>query len=869
MPTRHSRRGEAASARGVRCSSVPDSLLIGLSALLAHRRAMEVTSHNLANAATEGYTRQRAEYLPPSPEEVRPGPVGRGVDVATIRRVADALIDERLRASASEVHRLKALRDSLRTVELVFNEPGESGLSAVTDRLFHVLHDLSHNPESAALRSAAVQELETWTSTVNDLALRLQNLTKDLSDGIADQVHAVNELSEQIARLNQQIRRQRLLGDQPNDLIDNRARLIEQLSQYLQLNLRHDPRDGGVLIDAGGVMIVGSDTANPLRTAKDSQGRTIIVAPNGGVLVPRGGSLAALSELAGETVPGMLAELDRLALTFAKRLNALHATGTSQAMRATGFEAEFIVPTAHLHTDLDAPALLRRSGQLAGFSPLLAPSFTDASGLPAARNWTINILDTVTGEARKYTLRYDPNTGDGARSLANLVQAINTGQSGGFSVYPPDAVGIPGLRAKAVAVDGGWQLQLAVDGNRSIDFSPALDLQPHRSQWGGPQVQVNTVTPIPPSVPRRLQFEVEPVAPGSSQLQLRITTRNASDGASTTHGVIPLTTLPITVPVPGIGGTGQLSVTLAAGAYRAGDRFVVELNAAGQVLQKGTTIPGAYVQNTERPAADAGFSIRGRYSGGLSLAPSGQAQPPFTTWAMEVLSAGTVGAKQSDDPSDPQPPVVQFTYWTGSPQAPVQRTQSVVLDDRYPPGAPVPIADGVYAVFEAGTLSVTTPGNATRFTVDAEPDQAGLLTAFGINGLLSGSDAASLRVAERLRRDPTQLNTALTRVEGDNANILRLIAARGEKLFGGAFTYDDTYNAILSDIGVRIRQADRLSDNQATIRAALENQRQQISGVNIDEEVGMLILQQQAYSAAARVIAFARENIQTLLDIAR
>ncbi|MDW8373198.1 MAG: flagellar hook-associated protein FlgK [Planctomycetota bacterium] len=849
---------------------MPDSLLIGLSALLAHRRAMEVTSHNLANAATEGYTRQRVDYQPPPPEEeVRPGPLGRGVDIGAVRRVADALIDERLRASASETSRLKTLRDHLKTIELVFNEPGGHGLSAVTDRLFQVFHDLSHNPEAAALRSAAVQELETWTSTINDLAQRLQGQIADANAAIASQVHGVNELTEQIARLNQQIRRQRLVGDQPNDLIDTRARLLGKLSEFLEIQVRHDPRDGSVLIDAAGTMLVGTESANPLRVVKDTQGRTAIVAPGGGLLRPEGGSLAALDSIARTIVPDMVARLDQLAMTIAKRLNALHATGTSQAMQATTFVAEFLVPSAHLHTDLDADALQRRESQASGFPPWLRPSFTDANGIAAVRNWTINVRNIRTGEARKYTVRYDPASGDGGRSLNDLVRAINTGQSGGFSVYPPDSVGIPGVRAKAVGVEGGWQLQLTTEGPYAIDFSPALDLRPHRQQWGGPQVTVSTVSPIPPQVPRRLQFEVEPVTPGSTQLQLRITTRSESDGASTTHGVIPLSTLPITVPVPGIGGSGQLTVSLAAGTYRAGDRFVVELNAAGQVLQKGTNLPGTYVQNTERPAADAGFAIRGRYTGSLTLTTSGQPQPPYTTWAMEVLSAGTIGVKQSDDPSDPQPPVVQFTYWTGAPEAPVQRTLSVVLDDRYPPGAPVPIADGVYAVFEAGTLSVTTPGNATRFTVDAEPDQAGLLTAFGFNGMLSGSDAASLRVADRLRRDPTQLNTALTRVSGDNANILRLIASRSEKLFAGTFTYDDTYNALLSELGVRIRQADRLSENQATIRSALEHQRQQISGVNIDEEVGMLILQQQAYSAAARVVAFARENIQTLLDIAR
>jgi len=332
------------------------------------------------------------------------------------------------------------------------------------------------------------------------------------------------------------------------------------------------------------------------------------------------------------------------------------------------------------------------------------------------------------------------------------------------------------------------------------------------------------------------------------------------------------------VAVQDIGGTGlgELSVDIAAGTYRVGDRFAVELNAAGAVLQKDSATAGAYVQPNEVPSTDAGFTIRGRYSGALSVADS-TGIPPYTAWSMRVISAGisptgvgTIGAKASADSSAPQPPVVEFSYWSGSEASPTLQSVRVTLDEKYPPGTPVQIADGVYAVFDTGTLTITDPGEDATFTVDGQPDQAGLLTALGIGGMFTGSSAATLQVDQRLIDDPTQLNVGLTRAEGDNSNVLRLVAARTEKLFtNGSFAMDDTYNAILSDVGVRIKQSDRLSENQTNIRSALENQRQQVSGVNIDEEVGTLILQQQAYSAAARVITFARENIQTLLDLAR
>ena len=846
---------------------MPEALLTGLSALQTHKRAMEVTSHNLANATTAGFSRQRTDLTAPLPEESVKGIIGRGVDVAAINRIVDALTDERLRSSATESSRLKTLSSNLKTIELAFNEPGENGLSGVTNNLFNVLSDLSNNPESSALRSAAVQELQTWSSTINDLASRLERLQQDVRDTVSGQLENVNSLTKEIAVLNQQIRRQSLGGNSPNDLLDERDRMVNELSGYLELRVRHSS-DGSVLIDAGGVNLVGMDSANQLQAALGSDGGVQILTPNAGLVKPKGGSIAALDELSQELVPGLLASLDDLAATMAKRLNQLHATGTSQAMNATSFQADFAIPSAALTANLDDPAVAQVKGIGTGIPATFLPSFTDLAGNAVARNLTINVRDTATGEARKYTVRFDPAQENGTRSLQDLVTAINTGSGGGFTVVGDDAIGIPGLSAKAVAVADGWQFQLTAGTGLSIDFSPALDQQPGNQLWSGPQVTVDTNTAIPAAVGDRLQFTVERVSAASPDLQLRLTTRNPLDGSTISHGTVALTGAP-PFTVPGIGGTGALDVNFAAGDFREGDSFVVDLDASGSVLQKGTTMVGTYSQENELVATDAGFTVSGRYSGSLGLEPT-TTTPPWSQWSMRVVTAGTIGAKVSSDASQPVPPVVEFSYWGGSSGSPTQQTIRRSLDSSLPAGTPVQIADGVYAVFQAGNLSVTDPGEEATFTVDAQPDQAGLLSALGINAMFSGSTAATIRVADRLVDDPTQFNVGLTRAEGDNSNVLRYIDARSEKLFNsGSFGLDDNYNAVLSDIGVRIKQASRLSENQGTIQAALQNQRDQVSGVNIDEEVGQLILQQQAYSAAARVITFARENIQTLLDLVR
>ncbi|MBA3845316.1 MAG: hypothetical protein H0X45_01600 [Planctomycetes bacterium] len=97
-----------------------DALEIGLTALRAHQRAMEVTGHNIANAATPGYSRQRVSLTSPMPESIRPGTLGRGVEIASIQRSTDELLVERLRRSQSESGRLDGLSNTLSAVEAAF-----------------------------------------------------------------------------------------------------------------------------------------------------------------------------------------------------------------------------------------------------------------------------------------------------------------------------------------------------------------------------------------------------------------------------------------------------------------------------------------------------------------------------------------------------------------------------------------------------------------------------------------------------------------------------------------------------------------------------------------------------------------------------
>ena len=816
---------------------MPDAMLIGLSGLQSHQRAIEVTSHNIANVSTPGYTRQRADLAANAPENITLGQIGRGVTVEAIKRVANDLIIERIRQSQSETTRLSALDQTLTAAEQTFNEPGETGLSATINNLFSSFEDLSNNPESTALRSSVVEQMGTFTSTMNGLGDRLQNLRDDLRGSLESEVSEVNNLTQQISGINQQIRDLSLSGNNPNDLLDRRDALINQLSEHLDLRVRHNLSDGSVMIDTGGTLLVGRDYAEQLSVGSQPDGSLTLLAANKVGISATGGGIGAVLDLHQRIIPGLIDDIDTVSTTLALEMNARQSTGTNHAFRASAFTSENAIEGSLTATNLDSTLQVKGASGTPGLSAAFLPTFTDANGNDIARNLTINVYDSVSKTAEKYTLRYDPATGGGVRSLDDIVSAINTGRStpaGGFTLYPSNAGGINNVTARKVPIDGGYRLELSAATGKSIDFSAALDLAPTTGAWtsgattvSGTDLSLANQRVVFTVVGNTLQASVQSAVNGSSQAY----------GASLALG-------------GGAGVIGSLALTLTpvASNYHNGEQFSVDFDSTG------TAVGGSKTQAQEWTQGDATVKITGRYTGAMNFAPGQE-------WSMRVITSGTIGSATSA-------PLVEFSYFSGPADAPVAQSIQRVLDDKLQAGSPVQIADGVYAVFSSGTLS--TPGNEVSFTVDAEPDQARLLPALGINTMFSGDSASTLSVSEELRKDPNRLGIASSRSEGDNSNLRNMSAIRQERVFdGGSQAIEDFYHTSITGLGVRVSDTKRLKDNQQALGTALENQRQQTSGVSLDEEVAHLILMQQAYTASARIITTARENITTLLELVR
>ncbi|PFP30789.1 flagellar hook-associated protein FlgK [Bacillus sp. AFS073361] len=330
-------------------------LEVGKRALFAQQSALSTTGHNIANANTTGYTRQRAEMQatpaisnPGMHSDQSPSQLGTGVEVNKLVRLREEYLDVQLRGETKNAGYWEAKSDSLTKVEELLNEPSDDGLAYTMDEFWKGWQELSKNPDSAAARAVVRQRGVAVTETFDHFSDSLTQMRQDLNNVIGTKLNDINSLAKQIGSLNDQISRLVPNNYQPNDLYDQRDVLIDQLSKLVSVNVQTSPNKNGmvqVFIGNSTKALVDDRTANTLTLGsftKSStsivEGQIAIVDANSGAATP---FLLGSGELLGRiesfgldkngsltgTIPEMQEKLNKLAKTFAEKVNEIHRSG--------------------------------------------------------------------------------------------------------------------------------------------------------------------------------------------------------------------------------------------------------------------------------------------------------------------------------------------------------------------------------------------------------------------------------------------------------------------------------------------------------------------------------------------------------------
>jgi flagellar hook-associated protein 1 FlgK len=294
----------------------------GLRGLRAAQAALDTASHNIANANTPGYSRQRAVISAGDPYTVASfgSPVGAmqmgtGVIAHSIQQSRDAFLDQQTRGAYSDQQAALSRHDALSQVEDVIGEPGSGGINSALTNLFNSFHNLAADPANTAQRNNVVSAAQNVAVVVNRIAARLENSTNALDGRVDAGVAGVNDAAQRIAILNREIRKSVAQGDEPNDLRDQRGLLLDDLAKKVNTTVLPQP-DGTVSVQVGGVSLVRGVDAFALSG--------ISVLTQGADLTS--GEMKGLVDAQAD-LSGVRAQLDGFANTFRDQMNTLHQGG--------------------------------------------------------------------------------------------------------------------------------------------------------------------------------------------------------------------------------------------------------------------------------------------------------------------------------------------------------------------------------------------------------------------------------------------------------------------------------------------------------------------------------------------------------------
>lgn len=310
-----------------------DLLSTGLSGLTAFKNVLTTTGHNITNATTEGYSRQRVTLETQTPQYSGAGFVGSGVFTSSVSRLYDSFLSTEFRNSSSAASELDTYYEFSSQIDSVLANP-TVGLSTALQDFFNAAQDVSADPTSIPARQVMLSEgeaLENRFSTMDNL---FDDITTRVNNRLADTITDINLLSDNIASINQKIVDVGGLGSSPNDLLDQRDNLIDQLSTKVNVNTSVQV-DGSVnvFVGSGQSLVLGS-RSNELGLESagfDASALNIVFKEQtADVNITRfmtGGELGGIVRFRDEVLDPSISTLGQIAVSLAQNFNDQHANG--------------------------------------------------------------------------------------------------------------------------------------------------------------------------------------------------------------------------------------------------------------------------------------------------------------------------------------------------------------------------------------------------------------------------------------------------------------------------------------------------------------------------------------------------------------
>jgi flagellar hook-associated protein 1 FlgK len=396
---------------------------LGTRAMFLNYAALQTTGANISNAGTAGYSRQEVQVSTAGGQFTGAGFFGKGAQIDTVARASDAFLTRQAAVSRSQAALDATRLEQLRRLEEVFPS-GTEGIGYAAGQLLNAFVDVANRPQDAAARQVVLSRTEELASRFRAAAEQIDTLQAGVVQDVKNSVATVNSLAQRIAAVNQEIAKTQGTGHAPNDLLDQRDRLVSELSGFVQVTTV--PADDGTLgvFIGGGQRLVLGNSALQLKAVADTfdPAKVQLAITDSGTDRPlpvdalTGGSIPGLIRFQNEDLDDARALVGQMASAIAGRLNQQQSLGLDlRQPPGTG-----------------APLLTVGT-------PRVLPAATNAGG----GSVSIAIDDATQLQASDYELRADPGTPGQylvKRMSDGLTRSVVAGDSiDGFTI----GVGIP------------------------------------------------------------------------------------------------------------------------------------------------------------------------------------------------------------------------------------------------------------------------------------------------------------------------------------------------------------------------------------------------------------------------------------------
>ena len=317
-----------------------DIASVAKSGLNSSKRALETTTHNIANVNTPGYSRQQVHQSTNPPIGVGHNVLGTGSYVNSVNRVHDKFLEKKVNQAMSEESYYRELSEKIGHIEDIFNELENVGLSKLVSEFFNAFRELSNRPESETFRSIVREKarivINDFQRIFNRVSEVVENINHELDSSVAD----INTHLHGIARINGKIKAlENLHGSETGDLRDERDRLIRDLADYFAIHVYEDSK-GHYTVAAKGVGTLVNETnyltfetgAPPRDKDKDLNpfAKELFFTDKPSVIIGhkfKNGKIRALHDIRKNNIEPLQAQMHEIAFNLIESVNAIHRKG--------------------------------------------------------------------------------------------------------------------------------------------------------------------------------------------------------------------------------------------------------------------------------------------------------------------------------------------------------------------------------------------------------------------------------------------------------------------------------------------------------------------------------------------------------------